>query len=197
MTRCPVLALLLLLLLPPPVAAKDDAAWDIGPYRVTVEHNKDDTHWGETVLAVSRDGRRIHEMRNVSLHVNPIAFFVDLPRGVDYEETIRPYNVGRDVLRIGAPALVIHGHSGGNHSCFYLTILVLSETFEAMPTITLIGSGEFITIRPAPNRTPLTIEFFELPFVSFWQRASPSQSPTARVVLGYDATMKRMPPIRI
>jgi hypothetical protein len=163
MLRWIVMGLVLAVAWSMPAAAADPVetqTWTIGAYRVVVQKTEPEDSLPTTVLTVSRDGTEIYRQSNALLFVNPTKFFRRLPRGASYDDEMKPYRVGQDVLRLGAPALVVQGFTFGADCCFDLTVLVLGPRFHATPTWPLVRT-EMADIRPAKGRRGMTISLDE------------------------------------
>lgn len=160
-----------------------DRLWDVGPYRLVLRQvHRDDLE--RDVLIVLRGGTWLHSLDQQHLDVNPRGFFEDV---ADWEAGRVPFEVGRDVLGLGAPALVVSGFSGGAHCCFDLTVLVLGPAFAAMPTIALRDGDEVRVTRADGHPATITVQDFSF---AYW-RSSFADSFAPRVVLGYDPVQAR------
>jgi len=151
--------------------------WSIPPYEVFIDTRNDDLI---SVLSLYKDGHWIYSADATLVRVNPKEFFVETK---DYDEGQQPYEVGRDVLGVGAPALLVSGYTGGAHCCFNLAILVLGTEFREMQRMDL-RDDEIVKIRkPAGGIATMEIDDFNY---DYW-RGPFSESPAPKIVLSYDA----------
>jgi len=169
-------------------ATGSKASWTIGKYRVVVESHQPDEGMPKATLQIFDGAKRVYRRTDGMLNVNPAAFFVDFDQNADYDQTIKPYKVGEDILGLGAPTLAVQGFTGGAHCCFSLTVLVLGETVRALPTIDLLDA-ETVRFKPLKPGAPLSFTTNDFTFGYWW--APFSDSAAAPVVLSYDPARGR------
>jgi hypothetical protein len=169
-------------------AAAEDGSWTIGDYRVALHTTGEKSGRPKSTLTVSRAGKPVHRMSSAVLTVNPTGFFVDLGPDADYEETQKPYEVGSDVLGLGAPSLAVEGFTGGAHCCYDVTVLVLGPEFRALPTIHLLDS-ELARFKRVSGRDALVLSLNDFTFAYWWASFAASSAPT--VLMSYDAKTGR------
>jgi hypothetical protein len=177
-----------------------EGTWQVGAYRLAIKNTAPPKDFSTSVLTVEQGGRTIYTLRNAVFWLNPAGFF---PRSgeMSYEDGLKPYRIGADVLALGAPSVVVWGFSLGAHCCFDLTILTFGPTFRALPTLHLYDE-ESVDFRPAPGRTALVLSAIDFT-MAYW-RAPFSDSSAAPVTLSYneatgryeaDPELMRTPPV--
>jgi hypothetical protein len=165
-----------------------EGSWQIGAYRLAVKNvapPKD--YFEKSVLTVEQNGKTIYTQKNAVFWLNPAGFF-EHSGEMSYEESLKPNRIGADVLRLGAPTVVVWGFSLGAHCCFDLTILTFGPTFRAMPTLHLYDE-ESVDFRAAPARTALVMSASDLTF-AYW-RAPFADSSAPSVTLSYSEAAGR------
>jgi hypothetical protein len=164
-----------------------EGTWRIGNYQVAIKNSEDKNTAPKATLTVTQDGRTIYSMQNAALWLNPAGFF-EHPGKMTYEDSLKPSRIGADVLKLGAPTVVVWGFSMGAHCCSDLTILTFAPAFRAMPTLHLLDS-ENVDFRAVSGHTALAISASDWTF-AYW-RAPFAFSPAAPVMLSYDAKAGR------
>jgi len=169
---CWIVALLALIAAAPAQAAPGQ--WTVGAYQVTVTDLPDAA--GE-VLTVTRDGKTVDELRDVTLSVSPESLFS--PDGTE-----AAYKVGADFLGVGAPVVPVLGFSGGAHCCFTLTVLLLGDTPHRLPPVAVQDYGESLRFEMIPGHAAPVLRVHD-PVFGYWKSGF-AGSAVPVVVLGFD-----------
>jgi hypothetical protein len=161
--------------------------WQIGSYDVTLTNENDGDQGPSGTLTVAAGGKSFFTLTDAVLWINPAGFFAPDGNKMSYEERERPYRIGRDVLNLGAPTLVIQGYSLGAHCCMSVTILYLGDRFHAMPTLELLDA-ESVYFHKVNRHRALAMSTVDFSF-HYW-RASFVNSAAPNVVLTYNSAVK-------
>ena len=162
-----------------------EGTWQIGAYRLSIKNTAPPDEFEKSVLTVEQNGRTIYTLKNGVFWLNPAGFF-EHSGEMSYDEGLKPYRIGEDVLGLDAPSVAVWGFSLGAHCCSDLTILTFGPKFRALPTLHFYDE-ESVDFRSAPGRTSLVMSASDFTF-AYW-RAPFALSSTAPVILSYnDAT---------
>jgi len=164
-----------------------EGSWQVGAYRLAIKTIAPPDNFERSTLTVEQGGKTIYTLKNAVFWLNPAGFFPHSGE-MSYEDGLKPYQIGTDVLGLGTPTVVVWGFSLGAHCCSDLTILTLGPTFRALPTLHLYDE-ESVDFRPAAGHAALVMSATDWTFA--YCRESFAGSSTAPVMLSYNTVAGR------